>query len=224
LVRGVRSQIQLKPVDTIAPVPDTGDSTLAVRFDLPRGWVELPAPGQRPQGLLRRSPYELLARRLVANGSVTRTMTEPTAAYLERVASADPGVIGIATYIEVPSRNRHTFVTFAVFPGPKPDLDGDADGEVLAELAARPGDDRESPRVVEPAELPWGRAARATYTRDRPGGWGDPRPFVQYWVQPHGIDHLVILLGDVDAPPDEPTDAHISDIDSLARTLWLSPA
>ena len=43
----------------------SGESELTVSFDLPPGWVRVPANG-RPGGLLRRNPYESLARRLVA--------------------------------------------------------------------------------------------------------------------------------------------------------------
>lgn len=189
---------------------------LAVSFDLPPGWVRLPSPGERGTGLLRRDPFEVLARRLVSSGAVIKPLVRSTAAYLERVANADPGALGVATLVRAPSREEHTFVTFAVFPGPPV---GDAP---LEELAARPGDGRESVHLVETVDLPWGRAARATYTRARMGG-GEPRPFVQYWVAPEGHDRVVIALGDVDAPAGAPVEQLLSDIDSLVRTLTIRP-
>ncbi len=193
----------------------SGRPELTVSFDLPTGWVELPAPGERGKGLLRRDPFEALARQLVSSGSVIKPLLHATAAYLERVASADPGALKVATLVRAPSRKEHTFVTFAVFGGPPV---GEAP---LEEMAARRGDGRESDHHVESVDLPWGRAARATYTRERMGG-GEPRPFVQYWVAPYGHDHVVIALGDIDAPHGDPVDAYLSDIELLVRTLTIT--
>ncbi|HET6966189.1 MAG TPA: hypothetical protein VFH58_15540 [Acidimicrobiales bacterium] len=189
--------------------------TLNVSLELPEGWIELPAPGGRGKGLLRRDPFEALARQLVSSGAVIKPLLRPTASYLERVASADPGALKVATLVRAPSREEHTFVTFAVFGGP---LVAEAP---LEEMATRRGDERESEHEVEPVDLPWGRAARATYTRDRMDG-GEGRPFVQYWVAPSGHDHVIIVLGDIDAPDGAPVDAYLSDIDSLVRTLTIS--
>ena len=192
-----------------------GHPPLAVELDLPPGWLELPAPGERPQGLLRRSPYEKLARRLVSEGAVIKPLAGPTAAYLERVAAADPEVLGLAVFIEVPSREHHTFITFVVFPGlPAAGLD-------LEDLAARRGDSRESQHTVEAVDLAWASAARAAYTRPRADGPGE-HPFVQYWLHPHRTGQLIIALGDVDAPPEAPVDAYISDIDRLVRTMRVT--
>lgn len=194
----------------------SGKSDIAVAFDLPPGWIELPPPGDRPTGLLRRNPYEVLARRLASTGAVTKQLVRATTAYLERVATADPGVLGIATFVQAPNRDEPTFVTFAVFQGPA------ADGQSLEELASRRGDPLESEHTVEPVYLPWARAARASYTRPRLQGTAEPRPFVQYWAAPEGNDRIVILLGDVDAPAGTPVEGFISDIDRLARTLTIS--
>jgi hypothetical protein len=197
-------------------VQPTGENVLSVSFQLPRGWIELPPPGQKPGGLLRRNPYEVLARQLVGAGAVIKPLTNATAAYLERVAAADPGVLGIASYVQALNREEHTFVTFAVFQGPRI---GSAD---IEELAARRNDSREGEHSVEQVDLPWGRAARASFTRTRTRG-GEPRPFVQYWVEASDLDHLIIVTGDVDAPAGSTVDHLISDIDSLARTLAISP-
>ncbi len=194
----------------------SGKSDIAVSFDLPPGWIELPTPGPRPGGLLRRNPYEALARRLASTGAIINQLVRATAAYLERVAAADPGALGIATYVEARNREEHTFATFAVLPGPA------AGGSPLEELASRRADPRESDHTVEPVDLPWGKASRASYTRPRLQGEGEPRPFVQYWAAPEGQDQLLILLGDVDAPTGAPVEAFISDIDRLARTLTIS--
>lgn len=183
---------------------------------MPPGWVELPSPGQKPAGLLRRNPYEVLARRLAASGAVIKPLIGATTAYLERVASADPGVLGIATYIQALNREEHTFVTFAVFQGPAV---GSAD---IEDLANRRNDPREGEHTVDTVELPWGRAARASFSRARMQG-GEPRPFVQYWAEPTGLDHLIILTGDIDAPTGAAVEGLISDIDTLARTMTISP-
>jgi hypothetical protein len=181
-------------------------------LNLPPGWVLVPPPGGRPQGLLRRDPYERLARRLVSSGAVIKGMADPTAAYLSRVAVADPTALVRAAYIEVPGRHEHTFVTFGVFPGPP-------DGAELMELAGRRGDSRESERTVEAVRLPWAWGARAYYTRNRSAGGYDPRPIVQYWLRPDGLGRLLMALGDIDAPPEAPLDARISEIDQLTRTM-----
>ena len=185
-----------------------------MELDLPPGWIELPPPGRPARGLLRRNPYHVLAGRLVSSGAVIKPLAGATAAYLERVAGAETGLLSLATYVRAPSREDHTFVTFAVFLGPR------AGGSPLEELAARKGDPRESDHQVERLDLPWGAAARAAYTRTRPNG-GEPRPFVQYWVEPAGWDRVVIAVGDVDATDPRSVDAHISEIDTLARTLQL---
>lgn len=191
----------------------SGDSKLAVSFDLPPGWVELPSPSQRGRGLLRRSPYESLARRLVSSGAVIKPLVGATARYLERVAAADPTALAVATLVQAPSREEHTFITFVVFPGPP------AGVTPLEELAARRGDGSESEHQVRAVDLPWGRAARATYTRSFPDG--GEQPFVQYWVEAEGLDQVVITLGDIEAPPGASIDAYISDIDGLTRTLMV---
>ena len=191
-----------------------GPADLAVQLTLPTGWIELPPPGRAANGLLRRNPYRVLARQLVASGAVLKPLAAATAAYLERVAAADTALLALATFVRAPSRDEHTFVTFAVFPGPPA---GDA---TLEDLAARKGDPRESDHAVEKVQLPWGPAARATYTRARSDG-GEPKPFVQYWIDPTGADRLVVAVGDVDVTDPRSVDAHISDIDALARTLTL---
>jgi hypothetical protein len=185
-----------------------------VSFRLPAGWIELPPPGGRPTGLLRRSPYEKLARQLVSSGAVIKPLTSATAAYLEQVASADPGVVGIATYVRALSREEHTFATFAVFPGPR------SGARPLEDLAAGRGDQKESDHVVENVDLPWGRAARASFTREQNPG-DEPQPFVQYWVEAANLGELVILNGDVDVPAGAAVDPLVSDIDALARTLTI---
>lgn len=191
----------------------SGESELTVSFDLPPGWVRVPANG-RPGGLLRRNPYESLARRLVASGAVTKALAPAIASHLERVASADPDVLGIATFVRATSREEHTIVTFAVFLGPR------TPEEPLEELAARRGDPRESLHRVESRELPAGPAARAAYSRPRLQG-GEARPFVQYWVAPAAYNQLVIALGDIDAPAGAPVEAFVSDIDKLAESLTI---
>lgn len=193
----------------------TGEKPLTVSFQLPPGWVELPPPGQKPSGLLRRNPYQVLARQLVSSGAVIKPLTTPVAAYLERVASADPGVLGVASYVQALNREEHTFVTFAAFHGPRV---GSAD---IQELAGRQNDPREGEHAVDRVVLPWGRGARASFTRARMHG-GDPRPFVQYWVEPDGQDQLIIVTGDIDAPQGAPVDHLISDIDTLTRTLAIN--
>ncbi len=193
-----------------------GRSAPSVAFKLPAGWVELPSPSDRPAGLLRRNPYETIARRLVASGAVIKPLTAATAAYLERIATADPGVLAIATFVRALNREEHTFVTVAVFPGPR------VGSAPLSELAARRADGRESEHQVEMVELPWGRAARASFTRSRLQG-GEPRPFLQYWVEASGLDDMVVITGDVDAPTGAAPEPLISDIDALIRTLTISP-
>lgn len=183
-----------------------------MQLTLPPGWIELPRPGRPANGLLRRNPYRVLARQLVASGAVLKPLAAATAVYLERVAAADTALLGLAAYVRAPSRDEHALVTFAVFPGPPV---GEAP---LEDLAARRGDRRESEHSVEKLQLPWGSAARATYARARSDG-GEPRPFVQYWVEPTGRDRLVVAVGDVDVTDPRSVDAHISDIDTLARTL-----
>ncbi|HUZ19627.1 MAG TPA: hypothetical protein VMU75_03535 [Acidimicrobiales bacterium] len=187
---------------------------LTVSFDLPAGWVDLPLTGGVRKGLLRRSAYEVRAHELVSSGAVIRPLRAATARYLQRVASGAPDALGIATLVQAPSREEHTFVTFAVFRGPR------VDAEPLEEMASRRADDRESEHIVEPAELPWGRALKAAYTR--PGLQGDGnRPFVQYWVEPTGLDTVVIALGDIDAPDGADVEKFLSDIDHLARTVTV---
>ena len=66
------------------PQSESGRS-IGVVLSLPDGWVELPPVGTRG-GMLRRDPYEQIARRLIAGGAVVPALLRSTRNYLERVA------------------------------------------------------------------------------------------------------------------------------------------
>jgi hypothetical protein len=196
---------------------------LTAEFDLPVGWVRLPPPDARPKGMLRRDPFELLARQLVTGGAVIETMTEAAAQYIRRIASADPAALAVASLIQVPSREDHTFVNFAVFAASPAPIgpDGDRAVERMRELAGRKGSESESHHRVEPVELPWGRGARSTWTRPRRGEPG-VREFIGFWVIPNGIGSLITMLGDISAGATADPGRIVDDIDGLARSIRIS--
>jgi hypothetical protein len=198
--------------------------SLQVTFTLPGGWVRLPEPGAKPKGLLRRDPFEVLARDIVASGAVIAPLVNPTRDYLRQMARADPDALGVACHIAAPSRTENTFANVVIVgpvrvpQGPDGDVDWDeVDG--LAATAAR-GD---SPHSTARVQLPWGRAVKGTWTRTRSAeNLANVKHVVAYWAVSDDLGTMITVQGDVST--DRPGDLEqvLSDIDAIAVSVQLS--
>jgi len=199
--------------------------TVQVAFTLPSGWVQLPEPGAKPKGLLRRDPFEALAREIVASGAVIAPLVNPTRDYLRRMAEADPGALGVVCHIAAPSRTENTFANVIVVgPVRVPERPGGGiDWDEVTDLAARPGPE-DSTHAAEQVQLPWGSGVKARWTRKRGAeNLANAKHVVAYWVVADDLGALITVQGDVstDRPPE--LEQILSDIDAIAVSLKVSP-
>ena len=198
---------------------------MRVALSLPAGWVRLPEPGARPKGLLRRDPFEVLAREFVSSGGVIAPLVQPTRDYLRRMAEADPGALGVACHIAAPNRTENTFANVVVIgPVRVPQLPGGGvDWDEVTSLAARPAPG-DSPHATERAELPWGSAVKATWTRSRSAeNLANVKHVVAYWVVSEALGAVITVQGDVSADRPGDLEQALSDIDAIAVSVEVSP-
>lgn len=207
------------------PAGPAGPTTLQAAFTLPAGWVRLPAADARPKGLLRRDPFEVLAREIVGSGAVIPDLLEPTRDYLRHMAQLDPEALGVACHIAAPSRTENTFANVVVVgPASVPhQSDGEVDWDELTRLAASPGPHDEA-RATERVQLPWGPAVKATWTRSRGAdNLRNPKQVVGYWVIADTLGALITVQGDVSADASGEVGRILSDIDAIAVSVQVSP-
>jgi len=195
------------------PQSESGRS-IGVVLSLPDGWVELPPVGSRG-GMLRRDPYEQIARRLIAGGAVVPALLRSTRNYLERVAPREQAQIAGAAIVAASTADDAVLAAYAVFvrtrePGTPAGVEG------LSQWVARPGPADSGPRVVRTVDLPVGPAVRGQWHQ----GLGDQaREVVQHWVDLEDRGIILLLTGYADS--DTQRDRLVADFDAIAAGLRL---
>lgn len=87
-------------------------------------------------------------------------------------------------------------------------------------LAARPED---STRTAVRVDLPWGRAVKATWTRNRTAAnLHNVKHVVGYWVVAEHLETSVTVDGDVSTDIDADLGPTLSAIDAIAESVQLS--
>jgi hypothetical protein len=200
------------------------EKALHVEFTLPSGWVRLPEPGAKPKGLLRRDPFEALARDIVSSGAVIAPLVDPTRDYLRQMAHADPDALGVACHIAAPNRTENTFAN-VVIVGPvrvPQGPGGDVDWDEVTSLAARPAPG-DSPHSTAQVQLPWGGAVKAAWTRSRGAeNLVNAKHVVAYWAVSDDLGTMVTVQGDVSTDRPGDLEQALSDIDAIAVSVQLS--
>lgn len=219
----------LTPVKaTASPGNEPARNPPRVTLTLPWGWVDVPPPNAPRRGLLKRDPFEVLAREFVASGAVIRPLLRPTRDYLHRIAQADPNPLRLAAHIAAPTRTDTTFANVLVLgPVLVPRLGGgDVDWDEISRRAALPAASRAGGKAcgVERVSVPWGAAVKVSWTPNR--GTEGPAPTtraVGYWVLPNHLASLIVIHGDVSAGSTDESCRLLSEIDAMVMSMTVLP-